>query len=272
MKPESKQTKPAVRSRLSMAMILGLLVVLAACGGSGDEAGGSEAVATLEGGDTDEQAVATEAEGEPGDGSSESTETGEATAEENALAFAACMRANGIDFADPTVDADGNPTFEGGFGGGGAGNGGPPEGFREAIQICQEETGGFALGGGRGGPRGGNPGADFQEALLPYTECLRDEGLDVGDVTFGGGPGAGGPGAGGNPGAGAGDGAGPGRGNRGAGGDPTTRIGAVLGLDVEDPAVIAAMSTCEIHLEDAFGNFGGGGGGGFRGGAQADNT
>ena len=106
MKPESKQTKPAVRSRLSMAMILGLLVVLAACGGSGDEAGGSEAVATIEGGDTDEQAVATEAEGEPGDGSSESTETGEATAEENALAFAACMRANGIDFADPTVDAD----------------------------------------------------------------------------------------------------------------------------------------------------------------------
>ena len=37
------------------------------------------------------------------------------TSEEQALAFAQCMRDNGVEFADPTVDANGDLSFEGAF-------------------------------------------------------------------------------------------------------------------------------------------------------------
>ena len=122
-----------------------------------------------------------------------------------------------------------------------------------------------------------------------YTQCLRDEGLDVGDLEFGGGPGAGGGNGGGGAGGGnggggagggnagngdggngdgnGGGGAGRAQGNGGAGFDPSTRIAGALGLDLEDAAVTAALEVCAPVLEEAFAGFGGGAGGG--GGANA---
>lgn len=253
------------RSSLSTRILLGSFGLVAlfasACGGATETetAGG---VATLElAGTSDSDAIADEAE-------TAAAPVEATTAEQAALAFAACMRDGGIDFPDPVVDADGNPSFDGALRAGAQGGINPrSEDFRAAIQGCQELTEGFAPGRGGGDARG-----ELQDALLPYTECLRDQGLDVGDFQLGAGPGGqGNAGAGqaapgdttdndsGTGQAGAPEG---GRGQRGAGGDPTSRIPLALGLDPEDPTVSAALEACQPVLADAFANFGPGAQGG----------
>lgn len=66
---------------------------------------------------------------------------------DNMLAFAKCMREQGIDFPDPRVDDSGRVQIRGG---------GPrddPE-FAAAQEKCSKETGGFRMGGpGRAGSR-----------------------------------------------------------------------------------------------------------------------
>lgn len=77
--------------------------------------------------------------------------------EDRLLAFAACMRDNGVDMPDPDFDA------APGAGGGPAGGGGPfgdldseDPAFQEALGVCQGEFGDVRLRpGGGGGPGGG---------------------------------------------------------------------------------------------------------------------
>ena len=168
------------------------------------------------------------------------------------LKYAACMRENGVDMADPTFDADGNPTG-GGFG---AWSGIDPrsDAFQTAQTACGDLLQGVALGGGN------RP--DFsalQTSLSDYTACLRDQGLQVDDITFGapGGNGNGGPptgsvpaggGFGGPPPGGSAPAGGPG----GAGFNPTDRIIQQLGLDESDPAVKTALDACASILTNAF--------------------
>ena len=96
------------------------------------------------------------------------------------LKYAACMRENGIDMADPTFDADGNPTG-GGFG---PGSGIDPRSdeFQKAQTACGDLLQGVQFGG-RG--RNGVDREAIQNSLNDFTACLRDEGLDVDDITFG---------------------------------------------------------------------------------------
>ena len=96
------------------------------------------------------------------------------------MQYAACMRENGIDMADPTFDADGNPSG-GGFG--------PDSGidrqsdeFQTAQTACADLMEGVTLGG-RG--RIGVDREAIQTSLNDFTACLRDEGLEVDDITFG---------------------------------------------------------------------------------------
>jgi hypothetical protein len=180
------------------------------------------------------------------------------------LKYAACMRSNGIDMADPTFDADGNPSG-GGFG---PDSGIDPQSteFQTAQTACGDLLQGVQFGG-RG--RNGIDQETIQNSLSDFTACLRDEGLDVDDITFG--PPGGAAGANGNGGslpAGAtGQGGGFGGpppngsapGNGGAGGgpggagfDPTARIIEQLGLDDTDPAVTAALAKCEPIITAAF--------------------
>ena len=103
----------------------------------------------------------------------------------------------------------------------------------------------------------------IQQAMSDFTACLRDEGLEVDDVTFGG-PGDGGPGGNGSipvgslpPGGfvGGPTGSPPQGGPQGPGAegfDPTARIIEQLGLDDTDPAVAAALDVCGSLLTDAF--------------------
>ena len=188
------------------------------------------------------------------------------------LAYAQCMRDNGIDMADPTFDANGEPT--GRLFGPDSGIDPQAEGFQTAQTACGDLLEGVTFGRGQGG---GLDQDAVQASLNDFTACLRDQGLDVDDITFGngqgpaagtgeGGFGGGPPGGGsvpdgatatggstpadGDPGFG-----GPpptGDGQDGAGFNPTDRIIAQLGLDDTDPAVTAAISACQSILDSAF--------------------
>lgn len=226
----------------NLAACVAAVTLLASCSGSQTEdTAADEGVATLSGNDESAAAAGTSADDD-------------ASAEEAALGFAACMRDNDVDFPDPTVDADGNPSFAGAFGPEADRSLNPrSEEFQAAMTACQSLTDGLAFGGG---PRANGNREAIQDALLPYTDCLRTEGLDVGDFQFGAGPGAGdGQGAAGAEGEGA-EGNGQGRGARRGGGDPGARIPLALGLDPEDPEVAAALQVCEPLLLEAFAGFG----------------
>ena len=233
----------------------------AACGGAAESSSdGVASAADLEGAtitteavdDVDTADVDTRTEGE------------EVTAEEAGLALAVCMRENGFaDFPDPEVGENGGLNLRQVITESGVDFQDPN--FQTQIQECAGEVGVENLGGGQ---NRADVQTGIQENLLVYTQCLRDEGLDVGDIEFGGGAGAA-PGAGGNNGDGNGAGAGGGRaqGNGGAGGGPGARISQFLGLDADDPTTAAALTACEDVLADAFAGIGGGPGGG--GGAPA---
>jgi hypothetical protein len=223
---------------------LAALLMLAACG---SESGSSSQVASL-------GTLAADAA---------STETTVAVdSQEAILAYAACMRENGVDMADPTFDADGNAVLT---------NFGPDSGidpqsseFQTAQTACGDLIQGVEFGRG---PGGGFDRDAITAALNDFTACLRDEGLDVDDITFGqpgdGGPNAAGPGAdGGRP-----DGsvpaggfnggpqgappAGSATGPGGDGFDPTQMMIDRLGLDDSDPAVTAALAVCQPIMDDA---------------------
>jgi hypothetical protein len=230
------------RRRLAVASI-SLTLVAASCGGS---SGGTTQVASL----------GTLAPAEDAAADTATTDTVDpADTQEAVLAFAACMRENGVDMADPTFDADGN--MEGGLGFG------PDSGIdprSDEFQAAQEACGDLMEGVALGGPRNGADRETVELALADYTDCLRDEGLDVDDIELGGpdgdGPPADGsmptPADGSVPTGGFQGGPPPAGGQGGAGFDPTSRIVEQLGLDADDPAVVAALDACESILTSAF--------------------
>ncbi len=224
----------ALTFRRAAAVAVGVLV-LAACGNSGDSG-----IAHLS---TDATP-------------SVSASANSATAEEQALAYAQCMRDNGVDFPDPTVGSDGTLSFEGAFGMSQDSGFDPNDSsFRDASDACGDLLEGLVLGGGAAG--GNFDSTAMQDSMLAYTECLRSEGLDVGDITFDG-PGLRGEGFGDrtdvqpsmDPGG------APPEGVEQGGGDPTNRYAEILGQDPTDPAWIAANEACSSTLQDAMTGFG----------------
>ncbi|WP_119697945.1 hypothetical protein [Microbacterium halotolerans] len=86
-----------------------------------------------------------------------------ATAEEYQLAFAECMREQGVDVPDPGEDG---MQIEAGTG----------DGFVEAAELCSDE-----LGTPPGGDGGAKPAKGQHEFDLALAKCLRDNGFDVPD-------------------------------------------------------------------------------------------
>ena len=229
-----------------LALGFALISFAAACGG---DAAGSE-VASLDVESTSEAAA---------------TETSTpADTQEARLAFAQCMRDNGVDMEDPRFDADGNAQQGGGLGPG-SGIDFSDEATQAAMEVCGDLL--ENIGPGGGGPGGGNFDATgIQDAFNAFTECLRDEGLEVDDIEFGVGPGGGaiggGPDGGIPPGGGSVPDGGfqggppggsiPDGGPGGEGFDPTDRLIEQLDLDEDDPAVTAAVEVCQPALENAF--------------------
>ena len=227
------------------------VLILAACGG-GEETASAGVASAL---DLDES-VATETATDTA--GAEDADAEDLTAEEAGLALAECMRDFGFaDFPDPQIDANGNVNLRNAIADSGINF--QDEGFQEGIQACGDEVGADNFGAGARQ----NQANGIQEQLLGYTECLRDQGLDVGDLELGGGAGARpGAGNGAQPGAGNGDGDGAGRGRaQGNGGNVDgrgARIAQALGLDTEDPATAEAIAACDEVLAEAFAGVGGG--------------
>ena len=114
-----------------------------------------------------------------GDGDIDADDTeaaGDVDTEAQLLSFAECIRGQGFDIDDPSVDADGNVVLPR------ANNStqgqGPPEGFVEARDACAEYLVGIEIGV-QGGDQTGR-----QDQLLEFAACIRDNGFDLPDPDF----------------------------------------------------------------------------------------
>lgn len=168
--------------KMILTALVGLALLTAACGDDDEAEAAPTVVIDGETAAGDETDAGTD---------SEATETDatDATDEELALAFAQCMRDNGVpEFPDPVVNADGSIELAPG----GPGQGGlDPESndLQGAIEVCGDIVAGASF----------LPGADrdedeLEDDLLAMSQCLRDLGYDVDDpdLSAGFGPGAGG--------------------------------------------------------------------------------
>jgi hypothetical protein len=201
------------RHRFALVAVLAAsgALLLASCGGSSGAS--SSGVASL--GSSSKKAS-----------SSKSSKS----SEQQLLSWVQCMRKQGVNLPDPTVDANGNLTLRpaggggggfggGGFGGGGAGSSSTPT--TVAGGAATGSTGATGTGTGATGAQNprrtqfeaatkacGNPpqGAfggfnrqnsqEFQDAALKFAQCMRKNGVNMPDPNFssGNGAGAGGPG------------------------------------------------------------------------------
>jgi hypothetical protein len=205
---------------MRLRAFLALALILAACGGAAADTG--DGVASLE-----DPTVTTTAADETAD------------PEAAAIAFTECMRENGVEMEDPTVDADGNvmpgrptelPEPEEGENGERivAQAGEVSEELGAAFEECGDLLEGTAFG------FTDVDQTELQDQLLELAQCLRDQGLEVAD------PDLSEPGQGGEPGQ-----------------DIEPGQGGPFGIDFQDPAVQAAMEQCQELVP----NFAGGPGG-----------
>jgi len=220
--------------QLTALMVCGALA-LSACGsGSAVEADAADELATLETSDNIEA----------GDGESTQNvvEASTLTADEAALALSECLRGEGLDVPDIGVDANGNIDLRGAFQDLGPGD----ESFRDAMDLCRETLDGVEFGGGGRGALADN--TEIQDAFLEFSDCIRAEGFeDIADLTVGrpDGDQAGDDGDGARP--------APGQGDREGGfGDRSALFAQRLGLDPEDPSVVAALDACSPIIDQAF--------------------
>ena len=140
-----------------------LLVLLAACGSS---SAASNKVATLTTGDVTGGAATT-------------TTISAKETQDKILAYAACMRQNGVDMKDPTFDANGNMT------GGGLGANSGVDRRSTAFQTAQKACGSLIEGVNLFGNRRGNfdPTA-LQTAFNDFTACLRSNDTNTSRAAF----------------------------------------------------------------------------------------
>lgn len=161
----------------------------------------------------------------------EPAEAGDLTDEERLLAFAECMRENGVDFPDPVVEADGTVTFGFRPGGGGGLQTGRDADLPAARDACSGMLGGLAFGPGPGG----SDLIELQDRLLEFARCMRDNGVDMGDPDLS---------------------------RFGPGGNDDDQPGGPFGvieIDGDDPDLDAAFEVCQQQLPQAGGPRLGGG-------------
>lgn len=195
-----------------------LALTLAAC-----SSGSKNSVATLTGADATASATPT---------------LSAADREALALKFAQCMRQNGVpDFPDPTVDQNGNLQL---FSGGALPNISDREKIRTAFQACGQYAQGLRSG------FSSQDQQQMQDAILAFAQCMRANGYNMPDPTFGPRPTAG---------------------SSPTSGQDSGR-GPFGGFNQNDPAFQKAFSACRDKLPGIVG----GRGGGFGGGPSAQAT
>ena len=150
--------KPFRRARgrtgpVMFAAVLGVVVLLAAACGSSSSSG----VASVS----------------RGSAKASSTPSATANQEQQALRFTRCMRQQGVNMADPTVDAKGNVRLQ------------PPAGampgqadLEKARNACRQYLQGLQQGFTN------QDQTQAQDALLKYARCMRKNGYDMPDPNF----------------------------------------------------------------------------------------
>lgn len=123
-------------------------------------------------------------------GNDDSGSPARASAEDQALKFAQCMRENGIDLADPEVGADGGMVQR--LGGPGSEGRIDPQRLEAAQKACRKYQPDIE--------RDLSPEEqqEFRDRILEHTKCMREHGIDMPDPQFEGGGAVvvrGGPGA-----------------------------------------------------------------------------
>ena len=151
-------------------VLLALAALAAGCGGPG----GADGVATLDGTSTTVTVA-------------QRAEAGEVDLEEALLAFAACMREEGIDMPDPELDAEGNLRLVSLLGQAGlaAARAGDAAAMRDAATACRSHLEGVAL------RFASIDRTEMEDRMLEYAACMREHGFDMPDPDFSGGAGPG---------------------------------------------------------------------------------
>ena len=92
------------------------------------------------------------------------------------LAFARCMREEGIDFPDPGAEGSGPRAVR-------IGKDTSPQKLRASTEKCRKRTGGGPQ------PPSEEQQAEFRDAALKFARCMRAEGIDIPDPQVGSGGG-----------------------------------------------------------------------------------
>ena len=199
--------------RRLMVLMVAFGLMLGACSGDSTE----EGVASLEVTETTASTADTKAGADSDTAAAVIADDvpTEVDQEQVMLAFAACMRENGVEIEDPTVDADGNVGFgrlrsaiEGDV---------DPEAIEAAREACEGELEGVALRSG-----GDRDRTAEQDVFLEFASCMRDNGFDMPDPDF----------------------SNTGPGSEGGGGG----VGPFGELDRNDPDFVAAIPACQDIL------------------------
>jgi hypothetical protein len=149
LRPTKNAPSPAIAVAVAALFIVVALAV-AACGGGGDSGG----VASIDGSSQTETDAAAETSQDP---------------QEAALAFARCMRRNGVDMPDPQ---NGELRLS-------VGPNDNPQKVEKAQKACEG-----LLEGAR--PQlTEDQQAAMQEGLLAFAKCMRERGIDMPDPQFG---------------------------------------------------------------------------------------
>ncbi len=150
--------------RKTLLGIAALALLAGACGGD-DEGDGVASIDDLAGATTTTEAPETDADAPVGD-------------EEKVLAFSSCMRDGGVDFPDPVVDPDGNVGFDllamrdlGEM---------DQEQLETAFESCFQHLEGVNFGFERVFE------TDFQDDVVVFAGCMRENGIDMPDPDFSG--------------------------------------------------------------------------------------
>ena len=154
-----------------IGVVAALTIVVSACGGSN---GNGDDVASLF--DTDSPATTTQ-----GTGDADTEEATDQSPEEAAIDFAACMREEGVDMPDPEFDEDGGVMFERGVE---AEGDGPSLPDRQAMEDAFDACGHIIENAGIGPDGDGPDRAAMEDEVLEFTQCMRDEGVEMADPDF----------------------------------------------------------------------------------------
>lgn len=144
------------RTLTALVVVVALALLTAACSSDDDDG-----VASLGDGDASASASA--------------SVMGDEDVEEALLAFAECMRENGVDLPDPRIDDDGRLTFAGGLGDIDPND---PD-VETAFDACQGELPDI----GRAIEFDPEQEAAFADAQLEFARCMRENGVDIPDPT-----------------------------------------------------------------------------------------